>query len=171
MARRLVDEIVHSYAARGADCSVSALDLRRLDDVAQAFDNLCISTLQVLGEGVIWRTRELLLKRLSESSGPVYDCGSFFALWKEALEANADDAHRYWLATTLEHTAGTRLDAFYEAAARYVEEALRETRRGSLVEAAEARRASIAAVSSGVEITALDRSARPQRRGSLTRSI
>ncbi len=157
VARRLVDEIVHSYAARGADCSVSALDLRRLDDVAQAFDNLCISTLQVLGEGLIWRTRELLLKRLSESSGPVYDCGSFFALWKEALEANADDAYRYWLATTLEHTAGTRLDAFYEAAARYVEEALRETRRGSLVEAAEARRASIVAVSSGVEITALDR--------------
>ena len=157
MARRLVDEIVHSYAERGADCSVSALDLRRLDDVAQAFDNLCISTLQVLGEGLIWRTRQLLLKRLSESSGPVYDCGSFFALWKEALEAMADDAHRYWLATTLEHTVGTRLDAFYEAAARYVEEALRETRRGSLVEAAEARRASIAAISSAAEITALDR--------------
>ena len=157
MARHLVNEIVDNYAERGAECSVSALDLRRLDDVAQAFDNLCISTLQVLGEGLIWRTRELLLKRLSESSGPVYDCGSFFALWKEALEAMADDAHRYWLATTLEHTVGTRLDAFCEAAARYVEEALRDTRRGSLVEAAETRRASIAATPAVAEMTALDR--------------
>ena len=106
-----------------------------------------------------------MLKRLSESAGPVYDCGSFFALWKEALEAMADDAHRYWLATTLEHTVGTRLDAFCEAAARYVEEALRETRRGSLVEAAEARRASIAGITSAAEITALDqvRSATAER--------
>jgi hypothetical protein len=157
LARDLVDEIVRSYAECGGAYSVSALDLRRLDDVAQAFDNLCISTLQVLGEGLIWRTRQLLLKRLSESSGPVYDCGSFFALWKEALEAMADDAHRYWLATTLEHTMGTRLDAFFEATARYVEDALRETRSGSLVETAETRRAALGVVTPVSEATAHDR--------------
>jgi CHAT domain-containing protein len=157
MAKALLDDIAGSYARGPAECSVSALDLRRLDGVARAFDNLCIGTLQLLGEGLIWRTRELMVERLRESSGPVYDCGSFFALWKEALEAMADDAHLDWLGTTLTRTLGTSLDPFCEAAARYLDEVVRDTRVGSLVEAATARRASAGVISAASEITALDR--------------
>ncbi len=41
---------------------VSALDLSRLDDVAHAFDTLCIGMFQVLGEGLIWEARNLVCR-------------------------------------------------------------------------------------------------------------
>ena len=63
---------------------------------------MCIGTLQALGEGLIWKTRELLLQKLKQSSAPVYDCGSFFVLWSAALNAMTDEAYQGWLGTTLQ---------------------------------------------------------------------
>jgi Clostripain family len=81
LACELLKEIFACYHDKKGARAVSALDLQRLDDVARAFDTLCIGTLQCLGEGLIWETRSLLLRHFAEmSAGPVYDCGSFFAV-------------------------------------------------------------------------------------------
>jgi hypothetical protein len=77
IAKALLDVIIQCYSD-GDDAvrAVSALDLQRLDDVANAFDTLCIGSMQILGEGLIWKARDLLLTELHETtSGPVYDCG------------------------------------------------------------------------------------------------
>jgi CHAT domain-containing protein len=122
VAAALLDEILESYTRKGIAPAVSALDLERLDDVAHAFDALCISTIQVLGEDLIWRARELLLDEMHDAKeAPVYDCGSFFALWTAALEVLADGASELWLARTLSKKAGTKLDRFCEAMARHLE--------------------------------------------------
>ena len=125
LARALLAEIVESYRDDGSEPrAVSALDLQRLDDVARAFDTLCIGTLQCLGEGLIWETRSLLLGRFGDqTAGPVYDCGSFFAMWEASLKAMADEAVQGWLGTTLKRCFGTRLDRFFEAVARHLETA------------------------------------------------
>ena len=106
--RALLDRIVECYrdGLKRAH-SVSALDLQRLDDVASTFDTLCIGTLQALGEGLIWETRELLLRTLKiRPPAPVYDCGSLFVLWAAALNAMADEAYQGWLGTTLQRASG-----------------------------------------------------------------
>jgi hypothetical protein len=122
VARALVDEIVESY--KTASTSVSALDLQRLDDVALAFDTLCIATLQVMGEGLIWKARRLLLESLMAPQDiPVYDCGSFFALWEAVLDAMSDEVYQGWLGTTLQRSVGRRLDRFCEALAGHLEAA------------------------------------------------
>ena len=125
VARALVDEIVACYGAGKdhAPASVSALDLERLDDLANAFDTLCIGSMQVLGEELIWTARDLLLNEMKETtSASVYDCGSFFALWSEALDTFADEAYQRWLATTLKKkSTGTKLDRFVDAVARHLE--------------------------------------------------
>ena len=120
IARALVDVIVECYGGVDNDVrAVSALDLQRLDDVANAFDTLCIGTMQVLGESLIWRARKLLLTELHDTtSGPVYDCGSFFAIWSTALDALAEESYQGWVGSTLEGATGTRLDRFFEAMIR-----------------------------------------------------
>jgi hypothetical protein len=123
IARALVDVIVECYGGVDNDMrAVSALDLQRLDEVANAFDTLCIGTMQVLGESLIWRARKLLLTELHDTtSGPVYDCGSFFAIWSAALDALAEESYQGWLGSTLEGATGTRLDRFFEAMIRSLE--------------------------------------------------
>ena len=147
VASALLDDISECYRDGGSLRSVSALDLQRLDDVANAFDTMCIGTLQALGEGLIWETRKLLLETLARSFAkepppsdgsyssapsrddgdvPVYDCGSFFVMWSGALKAMADEAYQGWLGTTLQRATGTKLDRFCEAVARHLESALRD---------------------------------------------
>jgi pimeloyl-ACP methyl ester carboxylesterase len=145
VASALLNDISECYGDGRNIRSVSALDLQRLDDVANAFDTMCIGTMQALGEGLIWETRKLLLETLARSfakepspsdgpyasdtsrdSGdvPVYDCGSFFAMWSGALKAMAAEAYQGWLGKTLERANGTKLDRFCEAVARQIEAAL-----------------------------------------------
>lgn len=132
VAEDITAEVIQCYASRQPltkdaepqpTVSVSALDLRRLDDVANAFDTLCVGTMQVLGEGLIWRARDFLLEEMRQTtSGPVYDCGSFFTIWGATLEAFAEECHQGWLSFTLTRAVGSQLDHFCEATARYLEE-------------------------------------------------
>ena len=123
IAKALLDEIIQCYSHNDDTVrAVSALDLQRLDDVANAFDTLCIGSMQVLGEGLIWTARDLLLKQMHETtSGPVYDCGSFFAMWSAALDAFSDEAYQGWLGSTIGKESGTKLDRFFEAMIRHLE--------------------------------------------------
>lgn len=131
VAEEIAHEVIECYASRPwypkedpqPGLSVSALDLRRLDEVASAFDTLCVGTMQVLGEGLIWRARSFLLDELRQTtSGPVYDCGSFFTIWSATLEAFAQESNQGWLSSTLLRARGTQLDHFFEATARYLED-------------------------------------------------
>ena len=145
VATALLNDISDCYRDGAKLRSVSALDLQRLDDVANAFDTMCIGTLQALGEGLIWETRKLLLATLAKSASksdaptdessesdtsskngdvPVYDCGSFFAMWSSALKAMSAEAYQGWLGKTVERANGTKLDRFCEAVARQLESAL-----------------------------------------------
>jgi CHAT domain-containing protein len=122
IASRLVDEIIACYSEDGKERAVSALDLQRLDDVAHAFDTLCIATLQLMGEGLIWKARAFLLTALRKISvQDVYDCASFFAIWEASLKIMADEAYQGWLGTTLQRVAGPKLDRFCEAVAQHLE--------------------------------------------------
>jgi len=150
VATALLDDISDCYRDGAKLRSVSALDLQRLDDVANAFDTMCIGTLQALGEGLIWETRKLLLAALAKSASrsdaptdessesdpsrkngdvPVYDCGSFFAMWSSALKAMSAEAYQGWLGKTVERANGTKLDRFCEAVARQLESALANSAR------------------------------------------
>lgn len=142
LASALLDRIIECYRRGTVEFSVSALDLQRLDEVANAFDTLCIGTLQALGEGLIWATRGLLLSKMKETSDvPVYDGGSFFALWSESLTVMADEAHQGWLGKTLERASGSKLDRFCEAVARHLDASVEAAgRRGDQVGAAVADR-------------------------------
>ncbi len=128
VATAILPSINESYrsAKLNEPCVVSALDLRQLDDVARAFDNFCIGLMQVLGEGLIWETRKLLLELFDqpEKSGQpdTYDCGSFFMLMGAALDAMADEAYQGWLGTTLQRDSGPGFDQFREVVARRFEE-------------------------------------------------
>jgi hypothetical protein len=144
VAGALLADISECYRDGDTRRAVSALDLQRLDDVANAFDTMCIGTLQALGEGLIWATRDLLLKTLALSAAknrasendetethgekngdvPVYDCGSFFAMWSAALKAMSAESYQGWLAKTLERSTGTKLDRFCEAVARHLKSVL-----------------------------------------------
>jgi hypothetical protein len=127
VARALVPAITASYQVPGlaSPVVVSALDLRRLDDVARSFDTLCIGLMQALGEGLIWETRRLLLGLFDPPGGRVeadaFDCGSFFLLTGAALDAMADEAVQGWLGTTLQRVSGGHLQRFREAVARRLE--------------------------------------------------
>ena len=131
LAEALLGFISACYTDRQQSHAVSALDLQRLDEVARTFDTMCISTLQVLGEGLVWQTRALLLKKLQQNSDPVYDCGSFFRLWEVALRAMVAEAHQRWLGTTLQRVSGRKLDRFFEAVARQIEATAVDTTRDS----------------------------------------
>src|SRR5262245_9955679 len=128
LAEALLSSISASYTDRKLRHALSALDLQRLDEVARTFDTMCISTLQVLGEGLVWHTREVLLKKLLQTDEPVHDCGSFFRLWEVALSAMVAEAHQRWLGTTLNRVSGTKLDRFFEAVATHLEAAVNTTR-------------------------------------------
>ncbi len=111
LARKLAPSVLASYVREmgEAPCSVSALDLQRLDEVARAFDTLCISFMQSLGEGLIWKARELLLGLFDKGEAsrfPAYDCGSFFVLLAAAMDAMADESSQGWLGTTLCRASG-----------------------------------------------------------------
>jgi CHAT domain-containing protein len=122
LSRELLAVANESYDDGGEARAVSALDLQRLDDVARAFDTLCIGTMQVLGEGLIWRARSLLLDHLEKTTDdPVYDCGSFFALWSATLDAFADEAYQGWIGATLTKPADDRLTRFFEATGRHLQ--------------------------------------------------
>ena len=137
VARALLDEIASCYQNDEASWSVSALNLHRLGDVANAFDTLCIGSMQVLGEGLIWRAWELLLRYMDKVlSAPVYDCGSFFTVWAEALETMADEASQSWLLAAVAHAGGPPLDPFFESTARHLETALTATDAGLQADAA-----------------------------------
>ncbi len=128
VARALLPAVVESYRTTSpVPCVVSALDLRRLDDVARAFDTLCIGMLQVLGEGLIWQTRHLLLERFDspamKAQGDAYDCGSYFLLLGASLDYMADEATQGWLGTTLQRASGAAFRRFCEAVARRLEQA------------------------------------------------
>ncbi|MCZ7640241.1 MAG: clostripain-related cysteine peptidase [Verrucomicrobia bacterium] len=133
VARVLVPAIAASYQVPGLDSPavVSALDLRRLDDVARTFDTLCIGLMQALGEGLIWETRRLLLGLFDPSGGRVeadaFDCGSFFLLTGAALDAMADEAVQGWLGTTLQRVSARHLQRFREAVARRLEGQIEES--------------------------------------------
>ncbi|MEQ1910795.1 MAG: CHAT domain-containing protein [Vicinamibacterales bacterium] len=122
VSRELLKVVNESYERSNEPRAVSLLDLERLDEVARAFDTLCIGTMQVLGEGLIWRARNQLLEHLEKTAqGPVYDCGSFFALWSATLDAFADEAYQGWLGSTLMKPSDSRLTRFFEATARHLE--------------------------------------------------
>ena len=133
VARVLVPAIAASYQVPGLDSPavVSALDLRRLDDVARTFDTLCIGLMQALGEGLIWETRRLLLGLFDPTGGRVeadaFDCGSFFLLTGAALDAMADEAVQGWLGTTLQRVSGRHLQRFREVVARRLEGQIEES--------------------------------------------
>jgi len=125
LAQRLVPALVAAYPAparqEGAPQSaISALDLRRLDDLSRVFDTLCVNTIQVLGEGLIWRARELLLMFFGDSRAEQrrhvsYDCGSFFVIYYVALEALQSRAAQRWLASALAQSASQGLTRFRQA--------------------------------------------------------
>jgi len=128
LAEALLAPISACYSDGLTSHSVSAVDLQRLDEVARTFDTMCIGTLQALGEGLIWKTRELVLQKLKQTSAPVYDCGSLFVLWSATLNAMTDEAYQAWLGTTLQRKSGTKLDRFAEAVARQLETAAADAR-------------------------------------------
>lgn len=150
LASQLVPVIIEAYrTGKNADQDrsstpvgpyvVSALDLCHLDDVARAFDTLCIGMLQVLGEGLIWKARELVLKLLNQDGNQqrrrkatrkqeqsvdatqAYDCGSLFALLAASLEAMADESTQGWLGVTLERGSGVAFDRFRTVAVESLE--------------------------------------------------
>jgi hypothetical protein len=129
VAEGLLEVIAACYQQGGCTCAVSALDLQRLDEVANAFDTLCIATLQSLGEGLVWTARTVLLESLEKSGGdvPVYDCASFFMIWAMTLRAIADESYQAWLVKTLKRASGTKLDRFCETVARHLEASLQES--------------------------------------------
>jgi hypothetical protein len=118
MARTLVPALVEAYerSGRTQPYTVSALDLRQLDDVARAFDTLCMSVMQALGAGLIWQGRRLLMElmdRLASSKKLwAYDCGSLFTLFSATMDAMADEAVGGWLGTTLQRSAPRSLELF-----------------------------------------------------------
>jgi CHAT domain-containing protein len=137
IAKGLVDEIVASY--RGdRNFAVSALDLRQLAEVARVFDTVCIGTLQSLGEGLVWTTRDVLRGfigleersehvacRIGAGTEPgrglhVYDCGSFFKGWEVCLKAMALEAYQGWLGKTLQRAPTPELDRFLRAVERHL---------------------------------------------------
>ena len=82
VALALLADISECYRQRDQLCSVSALDLQRLDDVANAFDTMCIGTMQAIGEGLIWETRELLLRVLADDLKEMQgEVGAAAAAW------------------------------------------------------------------------------------------
>ncbi|MEO8493535.1 MAG: CHAT domain-containing protein, partial [Planctomycetota bacterium] len=134
LARELVPEICQAYGAgkktdrqaslvTSVPFVVSALDLRRLDDVARAFDTLCIAMLQVLGEGLIWEARELVRSLVTIDDTEALDCGSLFEILAATLEAMADESTQGWLGVTLERGAGAS-DCFRKFAAESLEQCL-----------------------------------------------
>jgi pimeloyl-ACP methyl ester carboxylesterase len=149
VARALVEAVWECYGKDSVECSVSALDLDRLDDLATAFDAVCIGTLQALGEGLIWdsreRMREALAKAATNSASdespsendtskkrgdiPVYDCGNFFRMWSASLNAMSAGAYQRWLAKTIERPAGKKLERFCEAVAHKLEAELTNSSR------------------------------------------
>lgn len=149
LARQLVPVIIDAYEKSSPDSQaeyfVSALDLRRLDDVARAFDTLCIGMLQVLGEGLIWKARALVLSLLNPEIRPrkakqstvrehnedrleAYDCGSLFAMLAASLEAMADESTQGWLGVALQRGSGEAFTRFRNVAAQSLEQFLRDNR-------------------------------------------
>lgn len=156
LARELVPIIIGAYGeskktdklpigVNAAPFFVSALDLRRLDDVAQAFDTLCIGMFQVLGEGLIWEARNLVLSLLNPDisrpkgaarkrehrvndaqASQAIDCGSLFALLAFSLEAFADESIQGWLAVALQRGPDAALDRFRTVAAQCLEKCVDE---------------------------------------------
>lgn len=129
LARELVPAISQTYASAQPDyaCGVSALDLRRLDDFARAFDTFCIGMMQALGEGLIWETRGLIISLFEDVSDTdkrsSYDTGSLLALLSAGLDAMADEAFQGWLGTTLKRVSGAQFDRFRMSVATVLERA------------------------------------------------
>lgn len=125
LAQQLVPALMKSYRAAtdASACALSALDLRRLDDLSRVFDTLCVNTIQVLGEGLIWRARQQLLQYFGDSSAEQrrhvsYDCGSFFVIYYVALTELEGRAARRWLASTLVQSGTQGLARFRQAMQR-----------------------------------------------------
>jgi hypothetical protein len=118
MARVLVPALVeaHEKSASTQPYTVSALDLRQLDDVARAFDTLCMSVMQALGAGLIWEGRRLLMDTMDRLARTkklwAYDCGSLFTLFSATMDAMADEAVQGWLGVTLTRSAPRSLELF-----------------------------------------------------------
>lgn len=121
LAELLVGEIRACYRSAGVDpgTALSALDLRRLDEVARAADTFCIGLMQSLGEGLIWETRRLLMSvfdaHRDSLRGDAYDCGSFFILTAVAFDAMADEAYQGWLGTSIRRASLVELSRFTRA--------------------------------------------------------
>lgn len=131
--------------------ALSALDLVWLDEVAHAFDALCIGTIQSLGESLVWRARELLRvatdpgtdarrsamrgrarDRASEAATPwSYDAGSFLAMFGEALDAVADVAAEHWLSNLLADGDTSDFAAQREPLWRELADVWKEPQRGA----------------------------------------
>ena len=147
LAKKLVPVIIDGYRDSGtdskADYFVSALDLRRLDDVARSFDTFCIGMLQVLGEGLIWKARSLVLSLLMPEESPknriagrkkpqstgddvvAYDCGSLFTMLAASLTSMANESTQGWLGVALQRGTGEAFDRFLNVAAQSLEQFLR----------------------------------------------
>ncbi len=121
LAELLVGEIRACYRSVGLDpgTALSALDLRRLDEVARAADTFCIGLMQSLGEGLIWETRRLLMSvfdaHRDSQRGDAYDCGSFFILTSVAFDAMADEAYQGWLGTSIKRASPAEFSRFTRA--------------------------------------------------------
>ena len=147
LVKKLVPIIRDGYRESGskskAEYFVSALDLRRLDDVARSFDTFCIGMLQVLGEGLIWKARALVLSLLMPDISPknrgarkrkrkpdgdevvACDCGSLFAMLSASLTSMADESTQGWLGVALQRGTGEAFDRFLNVAAQSLEQFLR----------------------------------------------
>lgn len=129
LAQALVPVISETYASARPDyaCGVSALDLRRLDDFARAFDTFCIGMMQALGEGLIWEARGLIISMFEDTGDldkrSAYDAGSLLALLSAGLDAMADEAFQGWLGTTLKRSSGAQFDRFRMSVATVLERA------------------------------------------------
>jgi hypothetical protein len=134
VVRALLPAVADSYRVDDLKhpCVVSALDLRRLDDVARAFDTFCIGLIQVLGEGLIWETRRLVLNRFDTPETRIqpdaYDSGTLFILTGATLDAMADESIQGWLGTTLQRGSGPRFRRFYDAVARRLESCVAQSK-------------------------------------------
>lgn len=131
LARSVVAEAVEAYGAAkmpATPCCVSALDLRKISSMTQAFDAFTVALAQSLGDDLVWRMREHVMaelertdawsgrgsedaasvERTEEQSAVFYDLGSMLEPVVRIAQDDADHVVTRWMDARLQDILGTR---------------------------------------------------------------